>query len=77
MELETWIISVVVFEVVVLDFESVAFRGDNRAESKRCEVVYFAFPPLVASRNSTFFFTTGSYLSMLRGRCTRGRIIVR
>ena len=40
-------------------------------------VDYLARPPLVASRNSTFFFTTGSYLSMLRGRCVRGLIIVR
>ena len=38
---------------------------------------YLARPPLVASRNSTFFFTTGSYLSMLSGRCVRGLIIVR
>ena len=35
------------------------------------------FPPLFASRNNTFFFTTGSYLSILSGREARGRTVVR
>lgn len=30
-------------------------------------------PPLFCSRNSTFFFTTGSYLRNERGRAARGR----
>jgi hypothetical protein len=34
-------------------------------------------PPLFCSKNSTCFFTTGSYFSIDRGRCTRGRTIVR
>jgi hypothetical protein len=35
------------------------------------------FPPLFCSKNRTFFFTTGSYFSIERGREARGRTIVR
>lgn len=34
-------------------------------------------PPLFCSRNSTCFFTTGSYFNMLSGRDVRGRTSVR
>ena len=35
------------------------------------------FPPLFCSKKRTFFFTTGSYFSIERGREARGRTIVR
>lgn len=55
------------------------FETSHRITRKVPEdkMIYLFRPPFVASKNRTFFFTTGSYLSMLSGRCVRGRIIVR